>query len=141
MPEILIISSQVHQELSEKQLDKALALVEQSPYACQVQKIDAGSYEIPFVINKIHQKNPFDGYLALGLVIKKDSDHFAWIDRHLSHCFSHFALSGIAIGNGILYGQSVEDLDASLESQDPCVAKHLSAFQALDFLIPFQNRA
>lgn len=140
MSRILIVSSCVHKELSSRQLDKCLSLVGQSDYDVQVEVLEAGAYEIPFVINSWHKKSPFSGYIALGLLLNTNKYHYQYICSHVHYCFTQFALQGIVVGNGIISASSVDDLARSLDSPDPCLCAYPSAWKAVDNLIRLQAR-
>ncbi|STX51789.1 6,7-dimethyl-8-ribityllumazine synthase [Legionella busanensis] len=139
MAKILIVSSNIHPELSVKQLQNSLDIIKDTSYQYQVESIKAGSYEIPFVINHYHNKNPFDGYIALGLILKKNLDHYHYIMNHVSTCFTQFALQGMIVGNGIITGLSLEELETNLDSKDPCLCGYISAFNAVNSLIKFKS--
>lgn len=139
MAKLLIISSNVHKELASRQLANCLQFVKKTPYDYQVQILESGSYEIPFVINAWHQKNPFDAYIALGLVLKTNMEHYEYIMSHIKHCFSQFALSGIAVGNGIISGISIDELAIKIDSDDPCVSALPAAVNAVSCLIQLKN--
>lgn len=139
MHKILIISSVIHEELSKIQRDKCLELVEQSGYLYAVHELNAGTYEIPFIINGYAQKGSFDAYIALGLLLKNNSDHFDFVISHINTCFSHFALNKIIVGNGIVTGASVDELAMKIKSSDPCLSAYASAFKAVDALIQFKK--
>ncbi|KTD24227.1 MULTISPECIES: 6,7-dimethyl-8-ribityllumazine synthase [Legionella] len=140
MTNLLIISANIHKELSEKQLTYCVELVKKSTHAYQVEIAAAGTYEIPFIINAYHQKNPFDGYIALGLVLNKNQDHYDFIMSHIKECFTRFALNNIPVGNGIIAAPTFEELASKVDSQDPCLSAYSSAFNAVDYLIKLKNR-
>ncbi len=140
MAKILIISSNIHPTISAKQLDQCLTLVNKKGYEHQVEMLDAGTYEIPFVIQSYQQKNPFDGYIALGLVLNTNTHHFDYIMSHIKTAFSQFALNNVIVGNGILVGSSIQELASKIDSDDPCVCAYPSAVNAVDSLIKFRSR-
>ncbi len=135
MPKILIISSQIHEELSSKQLQSCLDLVKKSNYDYEVQVLNAGTYEIPFVINSYAKKKPFDAYIALGLVLKTNADHHDYIMSHIKHSFTHFALNDIIVGNGIISAPTINELAVKIASPDPCLSAYFSAYNAVDALL------
>ncbi|MGQ3889069.1 6,7-dimethyl-8-ribityllumazine synthase [Legionella sp. CNM-1927-20] len=139
MAKILIVSSNIHPELSAKQLQNCLDMVKETSYQYQVESINAGSYEIPFIINHYHKKNPFDGYIALGLILKNNLDHYHYIMNHVSTCFTQFALQSMVVGNGIIAGLSLDELEANLASNNPCLCGYISAFNAVNALIKFKS--
>ena len=140
MPKILVVSSNIHSELAAEQLKLCTILVESAGYTYQVESIQAGVYEIPFVISTYHQQNPFDAYIALGLILKADLDHYSSIMNHVRYCFSKFALSNIIIGNGIISAETKEDLATKIRSSNPCDSAYPSAFAAVDCLVKIKNR-
>ena len=139
MAKILIISSNIHKTLAPKQLANCLELVKKTPHVPQVELLESGIYEIPFVINTWHQKNPFDAYIALGLVLKTNQDHYDYIMSHVRNCLTHFALSNIAVGNGIISGVSSDDLASKIDNPDPCISAYPAAVNAVNCLIKLNN--
>jgi 6,7-dimethyl-8-ribityllumazine synthase len=140
MAKILIISSNIHKELSPIQLSGCETLLKNSPYDYEIEILEAGTYEIPFAINAYHQKKPFDAYIALGLVLNTNPAHYDYIMSHIKNAFSHFALNNILVGNGIVTASSVEELSTKITSQDPCLCAYPSAFKAVDVLIKLQQK-
>lgn len=139
MTKILIISSNIHKTLAAKQLENCLNVVKESQHDYQVEIAEVGTYEIPFIINSYHRDHPFDGYIALGLVLKTNLDHYDYIMSHIKECFSSFALNHIPVGNGILAAESLEELAEKIDSPDPCISAYQSAFHAVDYLIKLQK--
>lgn len=140
MTNILIISSGIHKQLAAEQLERCLALVKNTDYHYQVELLQAGTYEIPFVINAYQQKKMFDAYIALGLILKADLDHYTHIMTHIRYSFTQFALSNIIVGNGIICGSTVEELSEKIRSSNPCSSAYPSAFHAVDSLIKLRNK-
>lgn len=140
MSKILVISSQIYKELAERQLSLCLEKVKQSDHNYHVEIISAGSYEIPAVINLYHQNDPFDAYIALGLLINNNLEHFDYVMWNIKTCFTHFALNNIIVGNGIISGKSIEELSEKLENQNPCLSGYTSAFNAIDCLLKLKNK-
>lgn len=139
MAKILVISSNIHKELALLQRQRCLELLSASTHDSYLELSSAGVYEIPFIIKTYQDKKPFDAYLALGLVLKKNCEHFDYIMSHIKESFSHFALNNIAVGNGIIVGETVDELREKIESDDPCVSAYPSACAAVDYLIRFRE--
>ena len=140
MSKILIISSDIHKNLAAEQLDLCLTLVKHSGYNYQVESLQTGAYEIPFVINTYQQNQPFDGYIALGLILKTNLDHYNYIMSHIRYSFTRFALKDIIVGNGIISGSTIDELSDKVRSSDPCHSAYPSAFNAVDCLIKLRNK-
>lgn len=139
MSRILIISSQIHTELATQQLEQCLRLTQSSTHLIQVEKMAAGTYEIPFVIQAYQQKNKYDAYLALGLILQKNPDHYETIMSHIKTCFTQFAMQNIIVGNGIITGKDPQDLAHKIHSDDPCLSAYPSAWHAINYLLKLQQ--
>lgn len=139
MTKLLLISANIHQDLSARQLAYCERLVKESEHGYQIEVAAAGTYEIPFIINAYQRSHPFDGYIALGLVLKTNLDHYDYIMSHIKECFSSFALNNIAVGNGIVSGNSLEELALKIDSPDPCLSAYPSAFKAVDYLVKLKK--
>ncbi|MDP1602207.1 MAG: 6,7-dimethyl-8-ribityllumazine synthase [Legionella sp.] len=133
---ILIVWSDYYKELAKKQLDSCIRLLDNSPYDYSVEHVEAGTYEIPVVIQYYHQNNPFDGYLPLALLLKGSTDHYEFIWEHVKECFIKFAMEGLLIGNGIISAPTMEAMTTRVENNE----RVEEAFQALDYLIRFKER-
>ncbi len=109
-----VVVSRFNDFITKRLLDGAIDALKR--YGAKEQNIDIywtpGSFEIPFVLNKIAEKD-YDGFLALGCIIKGDTPHFDYIATE--------AVKGIQrimdrykkpIGLGIL---TVEDMDQAIE--------------------------
>ena len=60
-----------------------------------------GVFELPFVIAK--NINKYDGFIALGCVIKGETPHFEFISRSTINALMHLAITyKKPIGNGII---------------------------------------
>lgn len=128
---ILVVWSNYYPDLAQQQLDSCLALLEKSPYAYTLETVDAGTYEIPAVIQYYHRNKPFDGYLPLSLLLKGATDHYDFIWEHIKECFIRFAMDGVLIGNGIISAPDKEALIQRVENHE----RVEEAFRALDYLI------
>lgn len=133
---ILVVSSNYYKDLSAKQLNNCLDLLARSEYEYQVEIVEAGTYEIPAVIQYYHREQPFDGYVPLGLLLKGSTDHYEFIWEHVKSCFIQFAMNGILIGNGIISAPSMEILSSRVENNE----RVQEAFNAIDYLIRLKSK-
>lgn len=140
MSKLLLVSSNIHPNLAAKQLENCLKIVRKSVHDYQVEIVQAGTYEIPFVINSYHRENRFDGYIALGLVLTSNREHYHHIMSHISACFTYFSLHNIAVGNAIISADSPEELASKIDNEDPCVCLYPSAFKAIDYLMRMKEK-
>lgn len=133
---ILIVWSNYYKDLAEKQLEICLSKLNDYDYHYQVETVEAGTYEIPTVIQHYHRANPFDAYLPLSLLLKGKTDHYEFIWEHVKACFIKFALNGIFLGNGIISAPSMDILQERIENGE----RVQEAIHAVDYLIRFKNK-
>jgi 6,7-dimethyl-8-ribityllumazine synthase len=133
---ILVVWSNYYKDLAKQQLDSCLTLLNQSEYEYSVETVDAGTYEIPAVIQYYHRNHPYAGYLPLGLLLKGSTDHYEFIWEHVKECFIKFTLDGILIGNGIISAPSMEMMIKRIENHE----RVEEAFRALDYLIRLKEK-
>ena len=100
MKKILILNSNYYKDISKNLLSNAKRKLIQSKFSVDVFDVP-GVYEIPLAIKKYINK--YDGFVALGCVIKGETPHFNFI------CSSVFtSILGLSgkykkpIGNGII---------------------------------------
>jgi 6,7-dimethyl-8-ribityllumazine synthase len=136
---ILVICSNYYPELAKQHLEHALKLLDspeyQAKYEYSIEMLEAGTYEIPFVIQHCHRNRPFDAYLPLSLLLKGGTDHYEFIWEHVKECFIRFALEGIVIGNGIISAPTMEALTSRVEEG----ARVEEAVRAIDYLLKFKG--
>ncbi len=75
-----------------------------------------GALEIPTAIRLAHRQTDFDGYVALGCVIRGETTHYQTVCNDSSSGLSLLGLDGCCIGNGIL---TVENREQALVRAAP----------------------
>lgn len=128
---VLIVWSNYYKELADKQLSNCLTLSKQFDYEYKVETVEAGTYEIPFVIQYYHEHNPFDAYIPLSLLLKGSTDHYEFIWEHVKACFIQFAMKGIVLGNGIISAPTMDVLTARVNNNE----RSEEALRAVDYLM------
>ncbi len=61
-----------------------------------------GALEIPPAIRIAHRRADFDGFVALGCVIRGETTHYETVCNDSSHGLMLLGLQGVNLGNGIL---------------------------------------
>lgn len=133
---ILVVWSNYYGDLAERQLEICLNKLKQYDYNIQVETVEAGTYELPAVIQYYHNTAPFDAYLPLSLLLKGTTDHYEFIWEHVKECFIKFALGGLFIGNGIISAPSMDVLCDRVENGE----RAQEAINAVDYLIRLKNK-
>ena len=75
-----------------------------------------GALEVPTAIAISDRKSNFDGYVALGCVIRGETTHYDTVCNDSSRALQLMGLQGLCIGNGIL---TVENRDQAVVRADP----------------------
>ena len=75
-----------------------------------------GALEVPTAIAMAERMAKFDGYVALGCVIRGETTHYDTVCSDSSRALSLLGLQGTCIGNGIL---TVENRDQAVVRADP----------------------
>jgi 6,7-dimethyl-8-ribityllumazine synthase len=132
---ILVVWSNYYQELSERQLESCLQLLNQSDYSYHVETVEAGTYEIPAVIRHYHHTTDFNAYLPLSLLSKGGTDHYEFILDHIKASFTELTLEGLIIGNGIISAPNIDVLTDRVTQGE----RVKEAFRAIDYLIRLKH--
>lgn len=77
-----------------------------------------GALEVPTAISIADRKSNFDGYVALGCVIRGETTHYDTVCNDSSRALQLLGLHGLCIGNGIL---TVENWDQAIVRADPAL--------------------
>lgn len=75
-----------------------------------------GALELPTAIALAARSGRYDGFVALGCVIRGETTHYDTVCNDSSRGLTLLGLQGIALGNGIL---TVENMDQALVRADP----------------------
>ena len=75
-----------------------------------------GALEVPTAIAMAERQAKFDGYVAVGCVIRGETTHYDTVCNDSSRALSLLGLQGVCIGNGIL---TVENRAQAVVRADP----------------------
>ena len=75
-----------------------------------------GALEVPTAIATAGRLAQYDGYVALGCVIRGETTHYETVCNDSSRGLTLLGLQGLCIGNGIL---TVENMDQAVVRADP----------------------
>ena len=96
---IIIVRSSYYQDISDELNIKALETIE--PFADSIGLVVPGVFEIPVIISKNIKK--YDGFIALGCVIKGETPHFEFISQSSIDAIMKLSIEHKKpIGNGII---------------------------------------
>jgi len=99
---VLIIEGRFYSELSDELLRGATSTLDAHGVQYDVVSVP-GALEIPAVVAVADENAFYDGYVALGVVIRGETYHFEIVANESARGLMDLAVTrGLAIGNGIL---------------------------------------
>jgi 6,7-dimethyl-8-ribityllumazine synthase len=106
MTKILVIEARFYDKISDLLLRGAKATLEEAGTQYDVVTVP-GALEIPATIR--FNKDKYDGFVALGCVIRGETYHFEIVSNESAHGITDLSISyALAIGNGILTVENEE---------------------------------
>jgi 6,7-dimethyl-8-ribityllumazine synthase len=115
MARFLIIEARFYDHLNDMLIAGARAALEAAGHQADVITVP-GALEIPGAIALADQSGTYDGYVAIGVVIRGETYHFEIVAGESARGVMALTMDGVAIGNGIL---TVENEAQALVRADP----------------------
>lgn len=105
---ILIIQADFYKDISELLLKGAVKKITESGYEYDLLTVP-GAFEIPAVIAMAKDSGKYEGYVALGCVIRGETSHYDYVCLESARGLNELAMKEkLAIGYGILTVESKE---------------------------------
>ncbi len=101
MARILIVEARFYGHLNDLLIAGARTVIEGSGHSHETVTVP-GALEIPAAIALAAESDRYDGFVALGVVIRGETYHFEIVARESARALMALSLDGLAIGNGIL---------------------------------------
>ena len=137
MARFLIVEARFYDHLNEMLVRGARGALEAAGHAVEVITVP-GALEIPGAIALAEASGNYDGYVAIGVVIRGETYHFEIVAGESARALMALTLDGLAIGNGIL---TVENEAQALVRADPAQKdKGGEAAKAAIRLLDLKNR-
>ncbi len=115
MAKVLIVEARFYGHLNDMLIAGAKAAIEAAGHKAEVLTVP-GALEIPGAIALTLESDQYDGFVAIGVVIRGETYHFEIVAGESARAIMALTMDGIAIGNGIL---TVENEDQALVRADP----------------------
>ncbi|HZV56899.1 MAG TPA: 6,7-dimethyl-8-ribityllumazine synthase [Sphingobium sp.] len=115
MARFLIVEARFYAHLNDMLVAGAKAALDAEGHKADVLTVP-GALEIPGAIAMAAESGRYDGFVALGVVMRGETYHFEIVSNESARGLMALAMDGIAIGNGIL---TVENEDQALVRADP----------------------
>lgn len=115
MAKFLIVEARFYDHLNDQLIAGAKAALKAAGHQADVITVP-GALEIPGAISLADQAQLYDGYVAIGVVIRGETYHFEIVAGESARGIMALTMDGLAIGNGIL---TVENEAQALVRADP----------------------
>ena len=112
---LLIVVAPFYRDIADNLIDGAKAEIEATGGTWDLIEVP-GALEVPTAIGIAERLSNFDGYVALGCVIRGETTHYETVCNDSSRGITLLGLQGLCIGNGIL---TVENRDQAEVRADP----------------------
>jgi 6,7-dimethyl-8-ribityllumazine synthase len=115
MARYLIVEARFYEHLNDMLVAGAKAALAAQGHEVEVATVP-GALEIPAAISLAEASGAYDGFVAIGVVIRGETYHFEIVAGESARGIMALTMDGIAIGNGIL---TVENEQQALVRADP----------------------
>ncbi len=115
MAKFLIIEARFYDHLNDMLVAGARAAIKAAGHKSDTITVP-GALEIPAAISLAESGGEYDGYVAIGVVIRGETYHFEIVAGESARGIMALTMDGLAIGNGIL---TVENEAQALVRADP----------------------
>ena len=137
MAKFLIVEARFYDHLNDMLIDGAREALAAQGHEAEVLTVP-GALEVPGAISMAADSGLYDGFVAIGVVIRGETYHFEIVAGESARGIMALTMDGIAIGNGIL---TVENEEQALVRADPKQKnKGGEAAQAALALLDLQGR-
>jgi len=115
MAKFLIVEARFYDHLNDMLVSGAKAALKAKGHDVEVITVP-GALEIPGTIAMAAEPQMYDGFVAIGVVIRGETYHFEIVAGESARGIMALTMDGIAIGNGIL---TVENEEQAIVRADP----------------------
>ena len=115
MAKFLIVEARFYDHLNDMLVAGAKAALKAKGHEVEVITVP-GALEIPGTIAMAAEVQMYDGFVAIGVVIRGETYHFEIVAGESARGIMALTMDGIAIGNGIL---TVENEEQAIVRADP----------------------
>lgn len=114
---LLIVVSPYYKDIADNMVAGAKAEIEAVGGSWELVEMP-GALEIPTAINIAERMSNFDGYVALGCVIRGETSHYDTVCNDSSRALQLLGLQGLCIGNGILTVENRTQAEVRADPKD-----------------------
>lgn len=112
---LLIVIAPYYKDIADELLKGARAALDAAGAAHDTVEVP-GALEVPSAIALAHRQSNYDGYVALGCVIRGETTHYDTVCNDSSRGLTLLGLNGACLGNGILTVENFEQARVRAEA-------------------------
>jgi 6,7-dimethyl-8-ribityllumazine synthase len=101
MASFLIVEARFYTHLNDLLIDGARSALEEAGHTHETVTVP-GALEVPAAIAMAAETGRYDGFVALGVIIRGETYHFEVVSNESARGLMALTLDGLPIGNGIL---------------------------------------
>ncbi len=113
---LLIVVAPYYKDIADELIAGAKAEIEAAGGTWDLVEVP-GALEVPTAIGIAERMSNFDGYVALGCVIRGETTHYDTVCNDSSRALTMLGLQGLCIGNGILTVENHEQAAVRAEAK------------------------
>jgi 6,7-dimethyl-8-ribityllumazine synthase len=137
MAKFLIAEARFYAHLNDMLIEGARGALEAAGHEVEIVTVP-GALELPGAIALAAESGRYDGFVAVGVVIRGETYHFEIVAGESARGLMALTMDGVAVGNGIL---TVENEAQAIVRADPQQAnKGAGAAEAAMALLELQER-
>lgn len=114
---VLIVVAPYYKDIADNLLAGARVVLESAGVSHETVEVP-GALEIPTAIGLAHRQSNFDGYVALGCIIRGETTHYDTVCNDSSRGLTLLGLQGACIGNGILTVENRKQAEVRADPAD-----------------------
>ncbi len=114
---ILIVVAPYYKDIADNLIAGAKAEIEAAGGTWELVEVP-GALEVPTAIGIAERMSKFDGYVALGCVIRGETTHYETVCNDSSRAIQLLGLQGLCIGNGILTVENRPQAEVRADPED-----------------------
>ena len=110
MTKVLVVQARFYEQIADQLVAGASDALKKAGVDFDVMDVP-GAFEIPGAVMLGAESGIYDGFVALGCVIRGETSHYDYVAGESARALMDLSLEGVALGNGIL---TVENSDQAM---------------------------
>jgi 6,7-dimethyl-8-ribityllumazine synthase len=114
---VLIVVAPYYKDIADNMVAGAIATLDEAGATHEIIEVP-GALEVPTAIRIAYRQANFDGFVAIGCVIRGETTHYDTVCNDSSRAIQLLGLEGACIGNGILTVENRKQAEVRADPAD-----------------------